>query len=99
VCEVASEKFGARVETRTGNAEVTAADEGPSDGENLLGKQGYVKGLGDGGGAREHVQDRLVARLDSHDGRGGREDFHVPHKVRSTQVCADSDVLDNTCDW
>jgi hypothetical protein len=43
-------------DTRTGNAGVTGpTDECPSDGENLLGKQGYVKRLRGWGGALHQV--------------------------------------------
>ena len=100
IWEVASVKFGlgSYGGTRTGNAEITTTDERSRDGENLLGKQGNVEGLGDGGGTREHVQDRLVARLDGQDGCGSREDGRVPHEMRSTRIRADSDVLDKTRD-
>lgn len=82
-----------------GNAGVTGpTDECPSDGENLLGKQGYVKRLRGWSGTLHQVQNCLVARLVGHDGASRRKDGWVPNEWRGTQIRPDADVLNRTRD-
>jgi hypothetical protein len=81
---------------RTRNTEVTAFDEGASNGKNLTGTQGEVERCGDGRSTLEHVQHGTVARLDCHDASSISQDAWVSDEVRSTQIRPDANVLDDT---
>lgn len=80
---MASEIWSSQVSyggTRTGNAEVTStSNESLSDGKNLRGSEGDIKGLRDGCAARQHIQNCLVARLNGRNAGSGREDVRVPY--------------------
>lgn len=95
------QKFGlvSYSNTRTGNTGVTrAGDESPRDGENLLGKEGDIERLREWAGSGEQVQNRLVARLVSHDRGTERKDGRVFYELSSTQVRRNADVLNRTRD-
>ena len=79
---------------RTLDAEVTALDEGAGKSKNLIGKEGNVERLRDRREALEEVEDGLMTRFDGHDGGSGGEDAGLLDEVRSTEVRANADVLD-----
>ena len=79
--------------SRTSNSEIATRNERAGDGEHLRGREGNIEGLGDGTGAAEDVQDRLVTGFDCRDGSRVRQENGVVQKVGCTKVGSDTEVL------
>ena len=77
------------------NTELATRNERAGNGQNLLGEHRNIKRLRDHSAVREHVEQRLVARLNGRNAGCAGEDGGIGDEVSGTNVRVHAGVLDN----